>query len=422
MRFWDNQENNPNCNILNKSNDIIPKIKNDGNNIHQDVNKILLKQRKNVVKYKKVSLSEAFAKQHACSQWVTTHKVETFDYDINERIIKTQKYSPFLQSFRKNLIEHQLQMNTLNTVNKNDNNIIKYKDKWIKVEALNKDLNKELTIKDRMQFYLMSIGMYDENKSIEIMEILDPCHPAKRDNINNPVFGLFAKEKIKKKSIIIEYCGILQTSNEYKKEVNNFEKFDGQYRSHGISYFCDNEFGNSFVINSSYYSNECVFVNDGTKDCIFGKWSKYNCSFFEIIINEMPHIFLRAFNDINPGDELLTEYGSQFWKKFSEDRIISYNLNEYYQCRKKRELSSSSFDEIEFYRQALKYQIQINKNQRKEHLKNLKEMRKYLNILEDEINSLEQENENVTYENNKLKKKLSQTDCFYDKFEITFRE
>merc|ERR1712154_443132 len=69
---------------------------------------------------------------------------------------------------------------------------------------------------------------------------------------------------------------------------------------------------------------------------IFGKWSDHNVSFFEIIINGWPHMFLRAFHDIRKGDELSTEYGNAFWRTFKADMDTSAALNKYHWQRMHR--------------------------------------------------------------------------------------
>lgn len=388
MSFWKfNQEKNPNCNIFNDIN-----MKNNyhnkkNNEIDDDIKQLMMNENKKYKKekYRKVSIDEAFELQHRSLKWITTYHGEL---NVNQRFIYKQKYSSFTEKFRNCLYKHQSQLNISNEqqlIKQNHNKetklkknkkikrlsspIFKYDDnKWIKVEAINDELEEELTQNDRKKLYEFSIGKCKENKKVSIMEINDICHPAKRDNLDQPVFGIFATEHISKTEIIFEYVGCVMSFNEYENEVSCYQRFDGQYRSHKLESYSDNQFNNGFVINSSYFSNECVFVNDATHDNLFGKWSFHNVSFFEIVINDWPHIFLRAFVDIKPGEELLTEYGNGFWKRFQDDMTTSYNLNQYYQHRIYREKEvnqllnnkQSENDQIKLLQNALRFQIEKN--------------------------------------------------------------
>merc|ERR1711971_430493 len=172
------------------------------------------------------------------------------------------------------------------------------------------------------------------------MEILDVAHPAKRHNQNSAVFGLFAKRKLAKKTIIMEYGGLVCTENEYLAKLKQFKRFDAQWRIHTLQSYVPTvkeQKDNRLLVDASYYSNECVFVNDATNDDVFGKWADHNVSFFEIIIDDWPHMFLRVFDDIEEGEELLTEYGSTFWREFKSDMATSTSLNEYHEHRSQRE-------------------------------------------------------------------------------------
>eukprot|EP01084_Bolivina_argentea_P063974 116692_1 len=343
MIYWKfKQEKNPNTNILKTF-----KGKSMNNIIHKDIENVQNEVRKkNINKYSVVSFKEACNLQHCNDKWITNYYGEL---NVNERYKNIQHLSPFANNLKSLFINQRTQLNF--TYEPEEKEIIirpkkghkrlsdpvfVYGDEWIKVEAINKDLDKELTLKDRIQFYEMSIGKYKGDNNIEIREINDITHPCKRYN-SGAAFGLFATCNISKKTIILEYTGLVCSENEYEASLGygRLERFDSQWRIFGFESFkpSDSGSGNSvdrLIVDAAYYSNESVFVNDANYDDVFNKWSQHNVSFFEIRINGWPHPFLRAYNDIEKGEELLANYGNDFWKNYQTDMKISESLNKYY--------------------------------------------------------------------------------------------
>ena len=91
-----------------------------------------------------------------------------------------------------------------------------------------------------------------------------------------------------------EYTGLVCTENEYLSKIGGFKRFDAQWRIHCPRSYTPSidkqQKDNRLLVDASYYSNECVFVNDATSDDVFGKWDNHNVSFFEIVINDWPHM------------------------------------------------------------------------------------------------------------------------------------
>eukprot|EP01083_Nonionella_stella_P003094 8808_1 len=347
MTFWKSgEEKNPNTNALKPA--PIPMDEDTNNEIFADV----MRMKTKTEQYRKISFEQACDAQHSCPSWITTYRGTL---DVKERYVFKQMLSPFAKQFK--MLRNQLNASMGNQIKHKSNhikgalspNVFEYKDQMIQVQAVNEELEKELTLQQRIEFYLFANGKrrIKSMKHVEIREILDPCHPCKRHNPDGPVFGLFATKDLPQKMIVGEYGGYMCTQDEYEAQIGHYERFDGQQYTFKFDTLtpeardCE---GSKFMINASYYSNELAFVNDGTKDSLFGKWSELNVSFFEIVINGWPHAFFRMFRDVKKGDELLTDYGNAFWRNYKNDMNTSKQLDRYYTHRRKRDRETS--DEV----------------------------------------------------------------------------
>lgn len=295
------------------------------------------------IRSKKTTLKNVFEKQFRDIDWCSIyHGSPVMSSDL--RILRYQKLSPSAQQLKKLVHRSQALMAVPGKH---------------KIQALNLKLQEEITIDDERNIFKMSVGNKEHNKYFELREILDISHPCKRRNKNKRIYGVFAKIDIPRKTYIMEYLGEVMTNDEYTQRMNGFDRHSAKRRNLRLDTFHDKRnqtesFITGYLIDSSYYSNECVFVND-KRDDVFNNSRSHNASFFEITIDGWPHMFLRAYLNIKAGEEILTEYGMKFWKDFNEDIIEEQKLINYYsyKIQRKREVEELKANDTLVHQQSL---------------------------------------------------------------------
>jgi SET domain-containing protein len=119
------------------------------------------------------------------------------------------------------------------------------------------------------------------------------------DHILHGEFGVFAKTKIKQFDIISEYVGVIKNKRRNKKS----------------KYLCKLWSDDSiypYIIDSYKCGNETRFIN-----CYINISTEPNVIFKSINIDGNPRIFLLAKKDIEIGEEILSDYGKNYCKKFN---------------------------------------------------------------------------------------------------------
>ena len=123
---------------------------------------------------------------------------------------------------------------------------------------------------------------------VYIKKISDKTHPLYGQ------FGVFAKKGFQQYDIVAQYTGNLVRSDLSK-----------DYRgSPYTAFLCE-----SYDINADRSGNETRFINDYR-----GIQKKPNVALRTGIVNKKPVVLFICSKDISPGDEILTDYGTQYWE------------------------------------------------------------------------------------------------------------
>lgn len=165
-----------------------------------------------------------------------------------------------------------------------------------------------------------------------IMDIRDPKHPVA---IHTPEgkqgYGLFLSENaspIPAGRIIGEYVGEVVDNHSIKEEDEHEDDNDDNVAIKELSgeeylmamdstsnWFykrgADRADQNQLHVNALKYRNHMAAIND------FRGYAQEkegaSCFFREVTIDNWPHLFVTALREIKPGEELLADYGEQYW-------------------------------------------------------------------------------------------------------------
>ena len=199
------------------------------------------------------------------------------------------------------------------------------------------------------------------NAQVAVAEIIDPLNPAKRYGADQGVhehvaYGLFAMDTIPRDNILFEYAGCVtpigiasQKLSHLENELDQTTLFDliGHLDGDRAKLFWGKRANDQLVIDPSRWHNEGVYMNDyrdrvlddpdddEQSDCeMEGDGSGVsndnapkkvatenedrvqNVKFYEVLVNGWPRVFAVAIKDIAAGEELLGDYGKEFWKNF----------------------------------------------------------------------------------------------------------
>lgn len=185
-------------------------------------------------------------------------------------------------------------------------------------------------------------------------EIIDPMNPAKRYGADQGVhehiaYGLFAVDTIPKDTILFEYAGCVtaigiasQKLSHLENELDQTTLFDliGHLDADRAKLFWGKRANDQLVVDPSRWHNEGVYMNDyrdrvlddpdddEQSDCEMdgdnepkkvpteNEGRVQNVKFYEVLVNGWPRVFAVAIKDIGAGEELLGDYGREFWKNF----------------------------------------------------------------------------------------------------------
>eukprot|EP01084_Bolivina_argentea_P150060 262048_1 len=174
------------------------------------------------------------------------------------------------------------------------------------------------------------------HKSFVIGQIIDPENPVLKYGLKKEKhYGLFAVKFIKKYTLLFEYTGVVTTIQE-ASERNQFDNFNliGHLDENRDKNIWGQTPEDELVIDPSIYHNEGLYINDYRSNVTSqqnekeGKQSNtildrmQNVQFYEVLVDDWPHIFAVSCKDINVGEELLADYGSKYWDNY---RVIAKN-------------------------------------------------------------------------------------------------
>jgi len=195
-------------------------------------------------------------------------------------------------------------------------------------------------------------------KSFVIGEIIDPENPAKKYGSDQGVhehkaYGLFSTDTIKKDTLLFEYAGCVKEIGQASKKLDHLETELDQTTLFDLIGHLDKKNRNKLywgkkpneqlVIDPSKWHNEGVYMNDfrtnvmtdpdddpeinsdqedddidrsDNSDNGDNQGRKQNVKFYEVLVNNWPRVFAVAICDIPPNEELLGDYGCDFWANF----------------------------------------------------------------------------------------------------------
>eukprot|EP01083_Nonionella_stella_P176698 618932_1 len=219
-----------------------------------------------------------------------------------------------------------------------------------------------------------------------IGDIIDPNNPAKKYGGDQGVheqkaYGLFARDVIKKDTLLFEYAGCVKPIGEASKRLDYLETeldqttlFDliGHLDADRSKNIWGNKANDQLVIDPSKWHNEGVYMNDyrdrvmddpdDDEDGCTDFERKQNVKFYEVLVNGWPRVFAVALCDIDVGEELLGDYGDDFWSNF---RLMMRRQQQLKQIKKRiNDEWQSKYDELQNQCQKLQKELHQIKMQK----------------------------------------------------------
>jgi len=190
--------------------------------------------------------------------------------------------------------------------------------------------------------------------SVVVAEIIDPTNPAKKYGADQGVhdhkaYGLFAVNTIPRDAILFEYAGCVtpigiasEKLSHLETELDQTTLFDliGHLDADRSKLFWGKRANDQLVIDPSRWHNEGVYMNDFRDNVLDDpdddeqsdsemkatknvenesntkSGRKQNVKFYEVLVNGWPRVFAVAIEEIGAGEEMLGNYGCEFWKNF----------------------------------------------------------------------------------------------------------
>mmetsp|Transcript_15673 Transcript_15673/g.45262 ORF Transcript_15673/g.45262 Transcript_15673/m.45262 type:complete len:649 (+) Transcript_15673:183-2129(+) len=165
-------------------------------------------------------------------------------------------------------------------------------------------------------------GPYDTLavKSFRPVMIRDPKDPCHRASISLTAhFGLFATQRIPRHTIICEYAGEVRREDEggYNPVPEYSVKLE-RCDSHILSKKNATAYDYGYMVDGELVLNEGSVINDARSSLVGEEDTEHrdaNASFMEVIANGWPHIFVIATTTIEEDEEILIDYGPEYWEK-----------------------------------------------------------------------------------------------------------
>ncbi|KAK3268855.1 hypothetical protein CYMTET_22665, partial [Cymbomonas tetramitiformis] len=153
---------------------------------------------------------------------------------------------------------------------------------------------------------------FERRDVVEVGEIVDPIHPAKAEVCPDVAYGLFAKERIEPGEWCQRYTGHCCTSREELQSLN--EDLENA-RQHAYTFRCDEVNGlwklqgeGALMMDATDPGgrNETAYINHGGVE-------GSNVGILGALVDGQPCVFLYNQVAVEPGAELLVDYGGEYW-------------------------------------------------------------------------------------------------------------
>ena len=237
------------------------------------------------------------------------------------------------------------------------------------------------------------------------MDQHDPAY-----NKNTTSFGVYANKYFEQRQyeLKVEYIASLLLEYEYDKKIatqnpQTLNKFNYAFdlssiKKRGTQYFRYPYFDAEtiFVADASKCKNIGAFINDYRTDIVNYKGQQHrrpNCKIIDVIINGKPRIFITNTKPIYKGEQLLLDYGNEFWKRYHLNKLqadAAKQAEAKVQIQVKKERENYAKQKKKFKRRRKKNKNTINQqqheiNQQKERIHKIKEENKKLRIQNHEL-------------------------------------
>ena len=197
--------------------------------------------------------------------------------------------------------------------------------------------------------------------SVSPMMIRDPKDPCHRASIFPTVhFGLFATRKIPRHTIICEYAGEVRREDEggydpipeyavklqrCDDHVGNEKRCSCKAKQCRCTNTTAEQYRNGFILDGEIILNEASIINDSRSSLVGEEDTEHrdnNVEWMEVIANGWPHTFIITTAEINEGEEILIDYGPDYWEKITNKRTQQLRQRE----KKEREELDRKNDEL----------------------------------------------------------------------------
>jgi hypothetical protein len=221
-------------------------------------------------------------------------------------------------------------------------------------------------------FEICSSPTDDLSEMVEVGRITDPNNPVIKAGFKY-VDGLFAKKRLKKGKILAAYTGEVQTS-----KLNDDKAMAGDTARELYTVELDETAGwfdqnvhemNSpenpillaegvLVIDGTVVRNETAFANDYRDDIRNAgatQTRKINMKFINVEVGKMCVCLVVIVEDVQAYEEILTDYGEQYWMMVRKQQAIKKNFEKLELENKKKEKALQNKDaEVEILRQQMR--------------------------------------------------------------------
>ena len=132
-----------------------------------------------------------------------------------------------------------------------------------------------------------------------------------------PQYCLLAVKDIAAGTVISEYAGLVRQESPEDCSAESSYCFTLQRLDEWVMKGSDTCYVKSFILDARTVFNESSLINDVRTDVLErGRpLREENVGCAEVLVDKWPHIFLVSKKEIKSGEELLTDYGPQYWEK-----------------------------------------------------------------------------------------------------------
>jgi len=160
----------------------------------------------------------------------------------------------------------------------------------------------------------------------EVTDENDPAVKAQRKENADPVYGLYAKKNLSPGTLLGEYTGLIRFEDELntqeRQEVRRYDmnldigagKEMERWSKVAVPKF-PNRKDFSLFIDASKHRSEMAYINDIRPD------RQENTVFVSLFIHDWPHVVVMTTREVRRGQQLLIEYGNEYWSDISRQEL-----------------------------------------------------------------------------------------------------